>query len=159
MFNSHVELTEGTQHCVRMWGKWWCEGNDGIFHIDNLYVFFYRYVSLQEGRHLCFFTKVLKHRGHFQPADARRIEDLSYHQLQRRVWNSCKGVLLGWRDFTKFHPECLGGAWLVWGEVALEHVLVSPAFHQLNGSIDIGAWLMIDDWWLSGFVNEVFKHH
>lgn len=33
------------------------------------------------------------------------IEDLSYHQLQRRVWNSCKGVLLGWRDFTKFHPE------------------------------------------------------
>lgn len=33
------------------------------------------------------------------------IEDLSYHQLQRRVWNSCKGVLLGWRDFSKYHPE------------------------------------------------------
>eukprot|EP00435_Cladocopium_sp_Y103_P010207 s2926_g2.t1 len=33
------------------------------------------------------------------------IEDLSYHQLQQRVWNSCKGVLLGWRDFSKYHPE------------------------------------------------------
>lgn len=34
-----------------------------------------------------------------------RIEDLSYHDMQQRVFESCGGILLGWRDFSKYHPE------------------------------------------------------
>jgi len=33
------------------------------------------------------------------------IEDLSYHDMQQRVFESCGGILLGWRDFSKYHPE------------------------------------------------------
>lgn len=40
-----------------------------------------------------------------RPGPGLRIEDLTYHDLQRRVWNSCSGILLGWRDFSKYHPE------------------------------------------------------
>lgn len=33
------------------------------------------------------------------------IEDVSFYEMQRRVFQSCRGILLGWRDFADRYPK------------------------------------------------------